>query len=588
MGLSSQNEDKLGILEESLKAMLLCHNTKTKFNKKSPDILIHETQNRYHAASLGFCRELGFSFEGNLRISADMIPVYKIHSCEFNEFYPILSINEYSAKRNRFSILVNEKYSSMNNPDDLKATLYVWSLDFNSIINNLDMIESGKEKIKEMGQKLRELGYQIMFYCKREMTYEEKNEFLHKKGVKQTGIDEQSELDDLYNQYECNLSYLVGVYFEYELCPFANESIINLKEAKMKLFLLSEDDEDKAMSIAYKTKILNEHSNIKKLLAYDQESLATMIKYTLNNLKKDLFHEKPFSQEKKRVRKASLKKSFNVFKMRDKFIFIVDGPTFELILKSKSSFNHFKFLTMLASHFIGYNMSPILKKELLMMSKKLNQEIYDFNILAIGKNQGDLMMLQEADISFQISEKKNEGLNEDIYMEGFENFSETVLVIGRLSSELIENIIYWILFAGNLFLYLRFAYELFTDFSHPDVISTLFLVLILKNVLFLSVLCFCFLKDKKNRLIMRTVPLLYKKKTIPKSYEFRNFVFRIVIPSGITCFLLFIFSLFVDFSDENLIKTMNEYQGEVFISLSLLIYIQVKKVYFFLYKQILF
>jgi len=538
--------------------------------------LSHETQIKQQSAALKFCRGLGFFFEGSLKISAEMIHVYKIRVFEENEFYPILSINDYSPKRNKFSILISEKYSSFNYTQELSATLYVWSNDLNSILNVLNLSESSKEKIKENSQKLKENGYQIMYYCKKEMTSSQKNDFLHKKKLKQTAINfNNEELDDLYNEIEFDLDFILGVYFEYDLKLFAIESIQDLIEAKMKLFLLSEDNEEKIMATAYKTKIITHESNIKKMSANDEESLAITIKYILNNIKKDIIHYN--DQINTNEKKSKMFSSKDFFKMSDKLVLIFDGKTLEMILNSKYSTNHFKFLILISSHFIAYNMTPILKKEIIRMMKSIIQMKYAMSFLAIGNNHGDSMMLKEADISFEIhDDRRFESIKADIYLESFRKFSEIVLVSGRLSSEMIENIIYWLLFAGNILTYVKFIYEFFSFYSHTELIPIIFMTLIMKNCLILSIACFCLLKDKKNPLFLMAFPVLYVKKTALKRFEIKNFVLKIMLPSAISCSILFIFTIFDSFTNQSQIKTVEEVQIQIFIEISLLIYIQVK------------
>lgn len=575
MLFSSQGEDKFFVLEESLKAMLLCHNTQTKFNSKNPQELVHETQNRHHAAALEFCRDLGFAFEGNLKINSAMIPVYKVKSSDYNEFYPILSINEYSTKRNRFSILVNEKYSSMSKSEDLKATLYVWSLDFNTIINNLELSESVKEKIKETTQKLREQGFQIMFYCKRELSIEEKNDFLVRKEQKQATLERDGDLEELYNEFETRLDFLSGVYFDYELRPSVIECIRGLKEAKLKLFLLSEDDEDKTFSVAYKTQLINEHSKIKKLVATDQESLTTMIKHILNSLKKDLFHEKPLIHDHQRVRKeASIKKGADATKSHEKFILSFDGPTLSLILRSKSSTSNFKFLLTFSSNVIGFNMTPVFKKELLQMIRQLHHDRFDIRALAIANTPADAPLLQLADVGVIVGERTISIPGADIILESFSELATLVIVISRLSSDLIENMLHWFGFAGSFFLFLRFSTEFFTLFSNAEIVPALFLILIFKNMLILSIISFCFLKDKKNRLLLQTLPLLYMRKPLSQSIQQKAFLYRAIVPAAAATLLVYTFVTSREF-DKRSTRTIDEYQIEIFMCMSMIVYLQV-------------
>ena len=589
--ISNQNQDYIYILEESLKAMLLCHNTKTKFDKKHRDVLSHETLIKQHARALKFCVDLGFSFEGSLKISDGMIHSYKIKVFEYNEFYPILAINNYSKNRNRFSILVGEKYSISSFNDESKATLYVWSCNLNSIINLLNISEGGKEILKENSQNLKELGYQIMFYCKKELSNEEKNEFLHKKEVKQSGFNfDDEQLDDLYNETECNLDYIVGVYFEYTLKKFVPETIECFKDAKMKLCLLSDDNEEKTMSVAYKSKIIGLDSKTKRLIANDNESLINIIKYILNNLKKDIVHHNDLHghhdlsvttpKKRKSKKKNVINSPANFFKIRDKFVLVTNGKTLELIQKGKYSYNHFKFLLMFCSHFICFESPPLLRKQLIVMVKELIKEKFDLNVMAIGNNPGDFMMLQEADISFEIHSEKFASINADIFCDSFKNLNDIICVHARLNCELMVNIIYWFLFSGNVVTYFRFLYDFFAYFSQTEVIPTILYTLVFKNLLILSILCFYLCKPTKNPLFLKNYPILYKKKPVPIKFEINNFIFKIILPSVISSGFIFIFVLFDDFGEYVVSKTIDEFQIEVFLALSFLIYFQVHFIFF--------
>lgn len=572
------DKDNLFLLEESFKAYLLCHSTKSKFDQNMPSILNHRTERKEHASVLKFCKELGFSFEGSLKISSEMINAYKIQVLNFHEFYPILSINEYSEKRKRFSILVGEKYSLVNDINNSNATLYVWSNDLNSLINNLEMRENFKEEIRENTNLLKEKGFQIIFYCKKEISAEEKLQFLSKKKSKEShNFDSSSELDELYDEFEKNLEFLSGIYFEYELKPNVIETLNVFKEAKIKLHIVSEDNEEKVMAIAYKSQILNPSSNIKKLIATNDENLTTMMKYILNNIKKELHHfeEANFlNKNEKNIKRRRVIKQSEKLKKNERYILIIDGKTLQLILESKTHTNNFNFLIMLCAHFIGFNLLPSQKKLLITLLNTVESPKYESNIIAIGNNDSDYTMLQEANISIEIHDFQMERhLNGDIYLNSFEKIHEVLLVSSSIGAEIIKNIVCSLLFSGQVFLFSCFVSQISSAETDISKIKPIYFTLLMKNWIVLSIVVFLFMETSQKPLMLQMIAMLHARKITLKINPFVWFFSKICLPSILTVFLFNTFLVFGYTSGAFYIKTIEQYQFEFFLCFSVISYL---------------
>lgn len=577
-------------MEECLKAYLLCHNTKSRYNEKTPLILDHRTQLKEHSEVLNFCHQLNFSFEGNLKITSEMINSYKIKAFNQHEFYPILSINDFSKTRKKFSILIGEKYSSTNNINVLNATLYVWTNDLNSIINYLKMSESSKEVLKENSKNLQEKGFQLMYYCKKEMTYIEKNIFLNKKKIKESSHSlNETELDDLYNEYETDLEFLSGLFCDYELKPAVFQTINNFKEARIKLHLISEDDEEKVMCIAYKTNVINPNSNIKKLIAEDDESLSTKIKYILNSMKKELIYndqnprlidnnDQKSRRKLRKNRSMGLKKVPDDFKKKEKFSLVLNGKTLELILNSKSLTNYFKFILLFCSEFIGFELLPAQKKLLVNLVKTINTN-KDSNIIAIGNNNRDYLMMQESNVSFQIhSNLLGKNLNADICFHKFQYLSNLIFVYSKISLYIIDNILSWSFISGQIFLVFSFALQINVLDKNNMIISPLFITLILKNIFIFSIFLLAFMKVKYHLLFLQKLPILFSQKTLTKNNEIKCLFSKILIPSILIGFFIYLYQQIVEIFD---LIDVEYFQFEVFAIMSWISYSQVFN-YFFL------
>ena len=558
------------LLDEVVKAFLLCHDTKTKF-KKSSNTPIHLTIKIEHEYALNFCKDLGLDFSGNVKITQQKINSYKVKAFDgFNEFYPVISVNEYTAKRNRFSILMGEKF--MNEiSEEMKFTLYVWSNELASVIDLLRLDYFLKEKLKETSQKLKEKGFQIMYYCKKELDFVEKTNFLLKKDSIKSGINvNQLELDAFYNEIEKDLDYVIGATYRYTLKPYVKETISDFQAAKMKMFLISGDSEDKTMAVAYESKFVQEGYLLKRLIADDNTKLFIMMKYIFNTFKKEIDeNENGFSDYNNQFgngKKNIQKKSIVDFQLKNKFTLIVDGKTLEIIFQNRYLANHFKFLLLLCTQFIGFNTNQFVNRNLILMVKKLYGQQTNETIMVISENNESFMM-QEADISINIENcNKKNGARYDIEVSDFKYLTNIVLVWSKISFQNVLNKLYCLWCSACFLTYLRFIFSFISYISHNEIIPTLVYVLIYKNFVLLSLYSQFFIEKKTNFAILKRFPIFYREKNWKKNYEIKSLVWETIVPS-LSLTLILNISLFLQtINDENLVeRTVSETQVYIYL-----------------------
>ena len=557
-----------------IKAFLICHDTKTKFKMKT-NKPIHQTLVQEHEYALNFCNIFGFEFSGQVKITQDKIPSYKIkYFNKFSEFYPILTINHITRARNRFSILVGEKYSQNQKEEDNKFTLYIWTRDISFILDTVVMPFSMKEKLKNNSQKLKEKGLQIMYYLKKELTEFEKTHFLNRKSIITTGLNNNpSDLDELYTEMERNAEFLIGAAYSSFLKPHVKETISDFQEARMKLYLISGDSEDNTMTVAFKYGIIESNSIIKKLIADSNETLFVMMKYIFNGFKKEI-DERTCSFFGHVESGNGAKKSIMDFQNKNKFTLIINGSTLELIFQNRYLSNHFKFLLLLCSQFIGFEMNQIVNRELISMVKILFKSTTNDKIMVIGDSLSDLSLMQEAHIGIEINENMQSKIfRSDIVISGFTYLNNIIFIWSKISSEKYQKTINFLFFSFSLLTHLRFLTSLFSYSSQSGIIPRLFYFLMGKNI-FIWILFDNFLTERLHKIILlKRTPLLYRQKKWQNEFELKNLVFEILFQPLLLA--LFIICMLEYETNNSKIKDIITYRTEIYSIITIVLFFQV-------------
>ena len=556
-----------------IKAFLLCHDTKTKIKQKNNKI-INQTIIQEHKYAFDFCNIFGFEFSGNVKITADKISSYKIKYFEkFNEFYPILAINDFTKERNRFSILVANQYSHQQSEEENKYTLYIWTKDISFVLDTAKMDYSMKEKLRSNCQKMNKNGLQIMFYLKKDINISEKITFLTQKGKIISGLNYNlTDLDQLYTELEKNAEFLIGAAYGSPLKPHVKETISSFQEAKMKLYLISGEDEDNTMAVAFKSGFIGDNLTIKKLIADSNETLFVMMKYIFNTFKKEI-NEQRYSIFDRREEKNSTKKSIIDFQNKNKFILITNGSTLDLIFQNNFLSNHFKFLLLFCSHFIGFDMNQIVNKELVKMVKALYGKSNE-KIMVIGNSIGDLALMQEANVSIEINEiMLSQIITSNIVMDGFQNLNKFIFIWSKISFDRIYKTMLFIFFAFSLLTYLRFFTSFLSDFSQSEIIPRLFFFLFFKN--FLIWLLFGQLLSDNMLIIvlLKRIPLLYRQKNWQNDFEIKYLLLEYLIQPLL--FAIFIIGTMGIASNEFNLENITNFRAECYAFVTIFFFFKV-------------
>ena len=189
--------------------------------------------------------------------------------------------------------------------------------------------------------------------------------------------------------------------------------------------MVTGDQQYPALATAYLSDILNETSQILRLecttleetkaaLRVEMAELKNGIEEMLHNLKYEPLLRRTRTLEqciKKGSPEKSMSKSYTSLEAKSfsdvsemNYCVITNGVTLDLILNDEYLRANFAFMLTYCSNLVAYQVSP-LQKAALVCLMKLN--LVDFpRILAIGDGYNDVMMMQAADVSIELTEEQ--------------------------------------------------------------------------------------------------------------------------------------------------------------------------------------
>lgn len=562
-------------INELLQTLVLCQSTKTKIDVKN-NKFTSESVNEETNTLLNFCEKLGYSFKGSFKITEKQIPVYEIFSYSKTQYFPIIAINEHTKNRARYSIIIGKPFDKkLETEQNEEATLYVRA-DSDQIIQNLNLSNHDKERLREKIEDVREGGNITIIFAKRKLTSEETKSYTKRKKIIKTSLTiKEEELEELYHSIEENLELICVVCLKENLTKYSIETIKAFHEAQMKIFYVSGDNESKTLASAFNSGILLENTEIFKLEVSNQNAALISLKWIIQKLQKKAFLKKSdsefelpkvgFELPKVGLEDFSPRKMKSNFwqlessrEEKSKFCILINGQSFRTIYANKYLRDHFLFL-MIFCPCVCFEFSAIDKKRMAKLIKKLDNSSNNF-VLGIGNGYNDVLMMKNCDLSIEIKDSNNETVcfMGDIIVDDFKKIFE--LILYRSNEVFIKNeeILFFLFYLILVYLINVFYFSCFSDFT-GNILVTIrnFDILILIMSFQIIFIYFIFEKRKSSSLTIY-FPLLYKVDMRIKKVEFKRIYIRTLIPALFDSTIIFFFSYFSESLFEGGLLTLTE------------------------------
>ena len=354
----------------------------------------------------------------------------------------------------------------------------------------------------------------------------------------------QEKIREAISKLENNMDFLCVTGVEDLLQDEVANTIDNLRNAGMKLWMLTGDKVETATCISISAGIKAKNHKI-FTIRYDE--------FDHESIPKDVSKLKELFQE--------YKKKFDI----EPHIFIIDGDTLDLALK-KCEEEFFKTV-MIAPSVVCCRCSPTQKRIIVKTIKKYTNA----RTAAVGDGGNDVAMIQEADVGIGIVGKEGlqASLAADYSIKEFKSLSVLLLWWGRIAYKNTSTMANFIIHRGLIISFNQFIFSTVFYFN-PVAIYSGFLSFGYSTI-FTSLPSISVLLDQdvaKNNVLK--FPTLYKILLKGRELNFKSFLFWLFKSIFQSCIIMF--SSFYIFSEIIYLKIVT-------VTFSALIYLEILNVY---------
>ena len=534
------------IIKDTITSMLLCNNVTPIISNENPDIITYQASSPDEVALVKFAEKL------NMRLIYRTDKEIKIKNISGTiEEYNILANFPFSSDTKRMGIILqNKKYGHI--------IFYLKGAE-NVMMNFVKKEYVGY--IKENTENLATKGLRTLVLTQKLIPQKEFKIWFDEYSEALTSMDNRKQkLRDVISKLENNMEFLCVTGVEDLLQNEVATTIDNLRNAGIKLWMLTGDKVETATCISISTGLKAKNHKI-FTLTYDQIKDEENPENEINKLKEKL-------------------EEYNNKIMIDPHLFILDGDTLDLALKQCQK--EFYESAMQAPSVVCCRCSPTQKRLIVKNIKKYT----NCRTAAVGDGGNDVAMIQEADVGIGIVGKEGlqASLASDYSIKEFKNLSILILWWGRIAYKNTSTMANFIVHRGLIIAFCQFFFSLMFYFN-PVPLYNGFLTFgfstIFTNLPIISILLDQDV-DKKNVL---NFPNLYKILLKGREINLKNFLwwlFKAIIQANIIMFG----SLFM-FPDNIFLKIVTcSFTALVYLEI-LNIYTEINKIHWFMIFSLL-
>ena len=534
------------IIKDTITSMLLCNNVTPIISNENPDIITYQASSPDEIALVKFAEKL------NMRLIYRTDKEIKIKNISGTiEEYNILANFPFSSDTKRMGIILqNKKYGHI--------IFYLKGAE-NVMMNFVKKEYVGY--IKENTENLATKGLRTLVLTQKLIPLKEFKIWFDEYSEALTSMDNRKQkLRDVISKLENNMEFLCVTGVEDLLQNEVATTIDNLRNAGIKLWMLTGDKVETATCISISTGLKAKNHKI-FTLTYDQIKDEENPENEINKLKEKL-------------------EEYNNKIMIDPHLFILDGDTLDLALKQCQK--EFYESAMQAPSVVCCRCSPTQKRLIVKNIKKYT----NCRTAAVGDGGNDVAMIQEADVGIGIVGKEGlqASLASDYSIKEFKNLSILILWWGRIAYKNTSTMANFIVHRGLIIAFCQFFFSLMFYFN-PVPLYNGFLTFgfstIFTNLPIISILLDQDV-DKKNVL---NFPNLYKILLKGREINLKNFLwwlFKAIIQANIIMFG----SLFM-FPDNIFLKIVTcSFTALVYLEI-LNIYTEINKIHWFMIFSLL-
>ncbi|PWN49110.1 phospholipid-translocating P-type ATPase [Violaceomyces palustris] len=450
-GPNSQSSERKNIIT-FFRALALCHTALAdRPDGNQPFTVEYKAQSPDEAALVSAARDVGSVFisKNNQTIDIEVLGQ--------PERYTPLRILEFNSTRKRMSVIVREPEGRI-----LMITKGADSVIYQRLRE--DHPQELKMKTQKDLEDFANAGLRTLCIAYR---YLEEGEFaewarLHDEAAASL-TDRDEAIDAVAERIEVGLTLLGATALEDKLQKGVPESIATLRQAGIKLWILTGDKLQTAIEIGFSCNLLSSDMEIMIISADHEQGTRAQLEAACNKIAaagRPVVIEEPGKNSKKKSQKLSVQATEDA--PVDGFAVVIDGETLRYAL-DKNLKPLFLALTTQCEAVVCCRVSPAQKA----LTVKLVKDGRDAMTLAIGDGANDVAMIQEAHVGVGIAglEGAQASYSADYAIGQFRFLTRLLLVHGHWSYMRVS-LLHLIFFYKNvIWTFTMFYFQIYCDFS---------------------------------------------------------------------------------------------------------------------------
>lgn len=390
--------------------------------------------------------------------------------------FEIIARNKYTNNRKCSSLI----YKKHPNDDDSILLCKCYDIDMLPRLL-LDKDEPMAVTIKYQVEKLSQMGYRYVFLLKKNLPYEETEQFIDSyKSAENNLLQQENQYENLSIGIETNLSLVGAIFFEEVFSDDLKFSLNKLKLADIHTWIVSGDRFNNVEAVARNLGLVSNLTN--DIVVFTEKDYRDDIDNKISMQLMLILDKKTLMTNTEKKEKEA-KRSTTIF---------IHGRAFSIICKESRLYQTFALLLIYTENLFGSGFTPLDKYNLTKMMKKF--VCHNCKVLAIGDGLNDVMMLKEADLSIGIRSREILQVKNtcDLIVSKFSQIADLILVHGSWNLKRTSKICFYSLYSSILIIMPFFHKQFFSEVyenSMPDYFFLLFSLLIL-NFCIVTVFCF--------------------------------------------------------------------------------------------------
>ena len=411
-----------------LKILASCHTIMIDYS--DPENSCYQGSSPDELSMVTVASELGYKFTKrssgsiNLEIRNELIGI------------EVFAVIEFTSARKRMSVVAllpdNNYYLFCKGADSI-------------ILDRLNQESAKSEELKESLKGLEEFaraGLRTLCFAYRKLDRDFALEWLDQwHEALNTVSDRQNKIDSVAKLIEMDMNFIGATGVEDRLQEGVPETIDTLMKANIKIWMLTGDRFETAVSTAFLSNLVQPSTIQLHLLQSSRDAISQSIDHFLELLA----NRKPGSN----------------------FALVLNGEVAEVILSddfaTSPEFKRFRKVLIKCRTLLCCRLSPLQKSQITMFAR----EQLNYITLAVGDGGNDVSMIQAANVGVGISGK--EGLqaarSADFAIAQFKFLTKLILVHGSWSLHRLSRVIMYSIYKNFVLFFIQFWYGFYTNFS---------------------------------------------------------------------------------------------------------------------------